>query len=94
MTGPGPRRYTAAVRALYYLLAAGVVFYAVCQTAELAERLAVRGRRSPAAAGVPAAPQIRPSEWRSAPADPSAETASRGKGVLIDESSGRRYQTR
>lgn len=81
------------MRALYYLLAAAVLFFAVCQTAELAERLAVRGRRAPAASGVPAVPAITPSEWRSAPADPSAETAARGKGVLIDKATGRRYRT-
>jgi hypothetical protein len=81
------------MRALYYLLAAAVLFYAVCQTAELAERLAARGRRASAAAGAPAAPALKPSEWRSAPADPSAETAARGKGVLIDKATGKRYQT-
>ena len=98
---PGPAGATlAGMRLWYYLLAAGVVFYAVCEFAELGEKAALggrQGRRSAAASAASApstTPEVPPDQWRSAPASGERRAVKRGQGVLIEQATGKRFQTR
>jgi hypothetical protein len=84
------------MRVWYYLLAAGVLFYAVCEFAELGERAAVSGRlfsRSKAASAAASGPEVAPGAWRSAPASGKRSAVKSGQGVLIEQSSGKKFET-